>query len=170
MWLAVKYPEKVKSLSVHSGWSKTDAFLKIVIESWRLLLKTTESVPEMIIKGILPWCLTPELYVSKPDHIETLHAFVRSRPAQPPEAFIRQTEAVLAHDLESQLSNIKAPTQITFGRYDQVTSPSRYAGVLTQGISGSESIIFEDCSHAPIFENVADFNQRTMEFLHRHSG
>src|SRR5213594_1595791 len=25
MWLAAKYPQKVKSLSLHSGWTKTDA-------------------------------------------------------------------------------------------------------------------------------------------------
>src|SRR5438105_4606360 len=28
MWLAAKYPDKVKSLSLHSGWTKTDAFIK----------------------------------------------------------------------------------------------------------------------------------------------
>lgn len=169
MWLAVKYPEKVKSLSVHSGWSKSDAFLKTVVESWRLLLKGTGSVPEMIINGIFPWCFTPELYVNKPDSIETFAGFVRSRPVQPVEAFIRQTDAVMAHDIESQLSKITAPTQLTFGRHDQVTSASRFAGVLTENIRGSELIIFEDCSHAPIYENVADFNQRTLEFLQRHS-
>src|SRR5689334_8605296 len=30
LWLAAKYPEKVKSLSLHSGWTKTDLFLKTV--------------------------------------------------------------------------------------------------------------------------------------------
>jgi len=166
MWLAVKYPEKVKSLSIHSGWSKSDTFLKTVVESWLLLLKGTGNVPEMIINGIFPWCFTPELYVNKPEYIESLAAFVRSRPPQPVEAFKRQTEAVMAHDIESRLSEIKAPTQITFGRHDQVTS-TRFAGVLTDNIRDSELLIFEDCSHAPIYENVADFNQRTLEFLQR---
>src|ERR1700675_2456856 len=32
MWLAVKYPNRVKSLSLHSGWEKTDRFLKPVFE------------------------------------------------------------------------------------------------------------------------------------------
>jgi pimeloyl-ACP methyl ester carboxylesterase len=32
MWLAAKYPEKVRSLSVYSGWTKTDLFLKTVVE------------------------------------------------------------------------------------------------------------------------------------------
>jgi pimeloyl-ACP methyl ester carboxylesterase len=169
MWLAVKYPEKVKSLSIHSGWSKSDVFLKTVVESWLLLLKGTGNVPELIINGIFPWCFTPELYVNKPDYIESLAAFVRSRPPQPVEAFIRQTEAVIAHDVESQLTKIKSPTQITFGRHDQVTS-TRFAATLTDNIRGSELVIFEDCSHAPIYENVADFNQRTLEFLQRNSG
>jgi hypothetical protein len=30
--------------------------------------------------------------------------------------------------------------------------------------------VFEECSHAPIVENVEDFNQRTLTFLYRHSG
>ena len=29
VWLAAKYPDKVESLSLHSGWTKSDAFLKI---------------------------------------------------------------------------------------------------------------------------------------------
>jgi pimeloyl-ACP methyl ester carboxylesterase len=28
LWLAAKYPQRVKSLSLHSGWTKTDPFLK----------------------------------------------------------------------------------------------------------------------------------------------
>ncbi len=32
MWLAAKYPERVASLSLHSAWAKTDAFLAVVGE------------------------------------------------------------------------------------------------------------------------------------------
>jgi len=169
LWLAVKHPEKVKSLSLHSAWPRTDSFLKTVVESWLMILKATGSVTEMIIAGIFPWCLTPELYASKPDYIQSLAAFVRSRPAQPADAFIRQSEAVMAHDVESQLGKIKAPTQITFGRHDQVTS-TRFASAMTENIPGSELTIFEDCSHAPIYENVEEFNRKTLDFLQRHSG
>jgi pimeloyl-ACP methyl ester carboxylesterase len=31
-------------------------------------------------------------------------------------------------------------------------------------------VVFEDCSHAPIYENVQAFNDRTLAFLQRHSG
>ena len=37
-------------------------------------------------------------------------------------------------------------------------------------IRGSELLIFEGCSHAPIYEKVEEFNQKTLRFLQRHSG
>ena len=83
-------------------------------------------VPETVIRGIFPWCFRPELYVARPDVIDGLSAFVRSRPAQALSDFMLQSDAVLAHDVEAQLSRITAPTQITFGRDDQLTS-TRFA-------------------------------------------
>jgi pimeloyl-ACP methyl ester carboxylesterase len=64
--------------------------------------------------------------------------------------------------------SITAPTLITFGRHELVTS-TRFAEPLTSEIAGSELIVFEDCSHAPIYENVEAFNARTLEFLDRHA-
>ena len=169
MWLTVKYPQKVKSLSIHSGWTKTDLFMKTVVESWRVLAKAFGSIPELTIAGIFPWCLTPNLYAAQPEYIESLAAFVRSRPAQPVDAFIRQTEGVLAHDIESQLGKITAPTQITFGRHDLITS-TRFAEPLQSKIKDSELFVFEACSHAPIYEKVEEFNQKSLDFLQRNSG
>ncbi len=46
MWLAAKHPEKVKSLSLHSSWPKSDPFLKTAVEGWRVIAKGLGSVPE----------------------------------------------------------------------------------------------------------------------------
>ena len=94
---------------------------------------------------------------------------MRGRPKQPLDAFMRQSGAVMGHDAEAQLGKINAPTQITFGRHDIVTS-TRFADRMKNGITNSEVVIFEDCAHAPIYENVAAFNEKTLEFLQRHSG
>src|SRR5579863_5327106 len=56
MWLAAKYPEKVKSLSLHSAWPKTDPFLKTAVESWQVMAQGLSSVPEMVIRSIFLWC------------------------------------------------------------------------------------------------------------------
>ena len=167
MWLAAKHPDRVKTLSLHSGWAKTDPFLKTVVEGWQVTAKALKSVPEMVILGIFPWCFTPELYAAKPEYIQSLADFVRGRPEQPLEAFMQASNAVIAHDVEAQLSRITAPTQITFGRHDRVTS-TRFADRMKSSIRGSELLIFEGCAHAAIYEKVEEFNQKTLAFLQRH--
>jgi len=169
MWLAAKYPEKVVSLSLHSSWTKTDPLIKTVLEGWQVTAKALNSVPETTVRGIFPWCFTPELYAAKPEHIESLAEFVRSRPAQSVASFVLQSNAVIGHDAVAQLGRISAPTQITFGRHDQITSP-RFAEPLKNGIRNSELVIFDGASHGMIYEIVEEFNQKTLAFLQRHSG
>src|SRR5712691_11259518 len=169
MWLAARHPARVKSLSLHSAWPSTDPFLRVVVEGWQIMAQALGSVTDMVIKGIFPWCFTPELYAARPEYIDSLADFVRGRPMPPVDAFLRQSGAVLAHDASAVLSSIQAPTLITFGRHDQVTS-TRFAEPLSAGIANSEVVIFEDCSHAPIYEQVEDFNSRTLAFLQRHTG
>ena len=168
LWLAGKYPHLVKSLSLHSAWTASDPFLKAVVQGWQTMAKALDSTTDMVIQGIFPWCFTPELYAAKPDYIDSLADFVRSRPMPPVDAFLRQSDAVIAHDATGILNLITAPTQITFGQYDAVTSV-RFAGPLTEAIEGAELVIFEGCAHAPIYENVAEFNVRTLDFLTRNS-
>jgi len=169
LWLAAKYPKRVKSLSLHSCWPKSDAYLKTVVGGWQSTARGLDSVTEMIIQGILPWCFTPDFYSGNPELMDNVAAFVRSRPKQPLDAFMRQSNAVITHDASAQLGRITAPTQITFGRHDQVTS-LRFSDALTGGIKGSELVVFETCAHAPIYQSTAEFNEKTLGFLNRHTG
>lgn len=169
MWLAAKYPDKVKSVSLHGGWTKTDPFLKTLVEGWQVMAKALGSVPEMAIQAIFPWCLTPDLYAEKPEYIQSLADFVRSRPPQPLASFHQHANAVITHDVEEHLGQIMAPTQITLGRYDMVTS-TRFADRMKANIRNSELVIFEGCAHAPIYEKVEEFNETTLAFLMKHTG
>jgi len=169
MWLAAKHPERVTSLSLHSAWDRTDPFLRAVVETWRTMAQGLGSVTDMAIQGIFPWCFTPELYAARPEYIDSLADFVRGRPMPPVDAFLRQSQAVLDHDAREVLGAIRAPTLITFGQHDAVTS-TRFAGPLTAAIPGADLVVFENCAHAPIYEDVEGFNQRTLAFLHQHSG
>jgi 3-oxoadipate enol-lactonase len=168
MWLAVKYPERVLSLSLHSAWTRTDPFVRTVVGSWQVLAKALDSVQDMVITGIFPWCFTPELYAAKPEYIESLAAFVRSRPRQSVDAFLRQSEAVLQHDVESQPGRIAAPTLMTFGRRDALTSV-RFADPIRAKAPNAEMVVFDGCAHAAIYQDVEAFNRTTLAFLQRHS-
>ena len=52
---------------------------------------------------------------------------------------------------------------------DMVTS-TRFADAMKNGIQGSELVVFESCSNAPIYESVSEFNQKTLSFLSRYTG
>lgn len=164
LWMGVKYPQKVRSLSLHGAWTKPDLYLRTVAETWQVMARALNSVPETVIRGIFPWCFTPELYTTRPDYVEALGAFVRSRPAQSVGAFIAQSNAVLNHDVEAQLECISAATQITFGRYDLLTS-TRFAGPIKRAIPDCDVVVFEGCAHAPLYEKVDEFNATVLRFL-----
>ncbi len=136
--LAARHPGRVRSLSLHSAWHASDDYLKIVVEQWRTLASTLPTVADVVIQGIFPWCFTPEMYVERPEFVDTLVDFVRSRPAQPVDAFLAQTEAVIAHDASAALGEIAAPTLITFGARDLVCS-TRFAEPLKSGIAGERA-------------------------------
>jgi 3-oxoadipate enol-lactonase len=169
MHLAAQYAARVKTLSLHSAWSATDEYLRTVLRLWRALAGALPTVADAVIEGIFPFCFTPEMYVERPDYAQALADFVRGRPAQPLDAFMAQTEAVLAHDASSALGAIQAPTLVTFGAHDLVTS-TRFAEPLTSGIAGSELVVFDHLSHAGLHEDPDAFNGATVEFLLRHQG
>jgi pimeloyl-ACP methyl ester carboxylesterase len=164
--LAARHPGRVRSLSLHSGWHATDAFLKTVVEQWRALASVLPSVADVTIQGIFPWCFTPEMYVHRPEFVDTLTDFVRSRPAQPVAAFLAQIDAVTAHDASAALNEIDVPTLITFGARDIVCS-TRFAEPLKRGITRSELVVFDHLSHAGLHEDPETFNRATLDFLLR---
>ena len=164
--LAARHPGRVRSLSVHSAWHASDDYLKVVVEQWRTLAPALPTVADVVIQGIFPWCFTPEMYVDRPEFVDTLVDFVRSRPTQPLDAFLAQTDAVIAHDASAALGELDAPTLITFGARDLVCS-TRFADPLKNGIAGSELVVFDHLSHAGLHEDPETFNRATLDFLLR---
>jgi pimeloyl-ACP methyl ester carboxylesterase len=164
--LAARHPGRVRSLSLHSGWDASDDYFKIVVEQWRTLASALPTVADVVIQGIFPWCFTPEMYVERPEFVDTLVDFVRGRPAQPVDAFLAQTDAVIAHDASPVLRDIGVPSLITVGAHDLVCS-TRFAERLKSRIGESELVVFEHLSHAGLHEDPETFNRATLDFLLR---
>jgi pimeloyl-ACP methyl ester carboxylesterase len=164
--LAARHPERVRSLSLHSAWHRTDAYLRTIVDLWRSLASALPTVADVAIQGVFPFCFTAQMYNERPDYAQALADFVRGRPAQPRDAFLAQTEAVLAHDAAGVLSDIRAPTLVTFGAHDVVTS-TRFSTPLTSGIANTELVVFDHLSHAGLHEDPDAFNRVTLDFLLR---
>ena len=169
MWLAAKYPAQVKSLSLHSAWHRSDPFLR---DGRRDLADHGDGARQRDRDGD-PGHLPVVLHAGAVRRAPGLHRLARRLRPEPADAAGRCVPAPVAGGPDPRrravLGSIQAPTLVTFGRHDLVTS-TRFAAPLTEGIANSDLIVFDDCSHAPIYENVEEFNERTLEFLHRHSG
>ena len=164
MHLAARHPGRVRSLSLHSAWHRSDAYLTTVVEMWRTLARARPTVADVVIEAIFPLCFTPEMYAQRPDFLDSLVQFVRSRPAQPLDAFLAQTEAAMAHDCSHVLGDIHVPTLITVGAHDLVCS-QRFAEPISKAIAGSELVVFNHLSHAGLHEDPETFNRITLDFL-----
>ena len=164
--LAGRHPDRVRSLSLHSGWHASDAYLNRVVEQWRGLAAARPRVAHVGLAGSFPWWFTPDMYVDRPEFVDTLVDFVRGRPVQPVDAFLAQTDAVIAHDASAALAEIEAPTLLTYGARDLVCS-TRFAEPIGSGIAGSELVVFDHLSHAGLHEDPETFNRATLDFLLR---
>jgi 3-oxoadipate enol-lactonase len=166
LWMAAKYPDKTRSASVHSGWDKSDGFMRAVLEGWRHTTKAN-GVQEMVQKALFPWCFTAELYNTKPEFIQGLKDFVKSRPEMTIPNFMLQSDAVINHDVSAHLHKIKAPLLLSVGRFDQLTS-TRFTDRIKSTVKHAEVQVYEGCSHAMIYEQVEEFNAKSLAFLKRH--
>lgn len=73
----------------------------------------------------------------------------------------------LERPVNDQLTRVSTPTQIIWGRHDQLIDVS-CASVLHDGIKGSELVIFEDVGHVPMIEAPAQTAQAHLAFLAKH--
>jgi L-proline amide hydrolase len=69
----------------------------------------------------------------------------------------------LLWDIIPRLGEIRVPTLVTSGRYDEATP--LIAGTVHDGIPGSQWVLFEESSHMPHVEEPEHYMQVLDEFL-----
>ena len=70
------------------------------------------------------------------------------------------------YDITARLGEIRVPTLVTVGRYDEVTP--NVAESIHRGIPGSELVLFEESSHTAFWEERGRYMQTLRSFLSRH--
>ena len=68
--------------------------------------------------------------------------------------------------VKDRLGEIRVPTLVASGRYDEATPALQEA--LVEGIAGAEQVIFEDSAHMPFWEERQRFMSVVGNFLARH--
>ncbi len=164
MQLAGRHPGRVLTLGLHSAWPRTDPFMRACMESWRALAQALPTMADFVACGVFPWAFTPEMYAQRPEVIREFTEIVRARDALWLDGFMAQSQAVIDHDAAPVLGSIAAPTLVTYGARDVLTS-TRFAPALVDGIAGARLTVFDHLSHAGFNEDPDTFTAATLAFM-----
>ncbi len=161
--IAIKYPEKVKSLILAGSASQMPARTKFVEKSWGTLLQKGADV-ETFYTIMFPYMWTNRVF-DNPDHLQMLMDGCIGNPyPQPTHAFLRQLDVCLAHDTRDRLSQISAKTLVLVGS-EEILLPVEVSERLSKGISNSKLVVLEGGGHGFMVEISDKVNSAVLEFL-----
>jgi proline-specific peptidase len=143
-------PDVQATLLQHEEAGTTDdpAYQEAMMVFYRRHLCRTEPWPECVVRAFEKLAEDPEVY-------HTMNG--------PSEFYM--TGLIKDWDIRGRLGEIRVPTLITSGRYDEATP--LIAETIHRGIAGSEWVVFEQSAHLAHAEEPERYNRVLGDFLDR---
>jgi pimeloyl-ACP methyl ester carboxylesterase len=164
--MAIRRPDLVHTLQLHSTWDHTAGYPHL---ERQLTLRRELARREL-------WdlfALNSPLWLFTPDYVNAHGPELREREAMlfgshpPAHALAGHFQADIDHDTRGRLAQIKAPTLVTYGSADMITLPAYNLAVQAQ-IPGARRHVFEGAGHLPFSQVPDEFNAVTLAFLAEH--
>jgi len=174
---ALKYQLNIKKLIIASGLA---SFPETAAEMARLKTLLPKDVQETFAKYEAKWAFLHPEYLKA---VEVYyHNFVCRLPDWPEEVTRTLNELSVPvyftmngpneftiigtlkdWDITARLQEIRVPTLVTVGRYDEVTS--KVAETIHKGITGSKLIVFENSAHLTMWDEQESYLKKVREFI-----
>ncbi|MEC9453498.1 MAG: alpha/beta hydrolase [Alphaproteobacteria bacterium] len=169
MEFAIRYPERLASLSLHSTWEGGPCpSMKRWIEVRSRLIAANDPVTNIGTRIVS--FFSPEFVNANEDRIELFIQRARDNPyPMTPDGIKGHAEACLTHDVRGRLDAIRTPTLITCGSMDRSTLPSQ-SRYLHENIADSELIFIDGDGHFTPFSSTAEYLSISLGFLMKHTG
>jgi len=165
--LALNHPERVRTLQLHATLARPDAYVLAIGDAWRAIRPRV--TPEAWMRTLALWLFAPATYAERPGVVETMVQMSLASPHPLTETgFLRQGDAVRAHDALDRLARIGCPTLVSVAEED-ILVPPRFSRELAERIPGAELRILAGAGHGCLWERPDLFNATCLEFLARHS-
>jgi 3-oxoadipate enol-lactonase len=161
--VAVKYPHRVRSLTLVCTACRNHPWRQELLQSWA---KTAEEKGMIEVgKEAAQWVMSPRSFR------RLVLAFTWMGPLaalRPRHSFVSQIDAILntREDLVDQLSTITAPTMVIVGNQDILT-PRGDSEEIAERIPNSELVVISGAAHGLMMEHSSTFNKILIEFLQR---
>lgn len=161
--LAVKYPERVRSLTLACTAGRNHPWREELLAEWR---------DAALERGIIAmgqeaarWVIGPRSFRRIYPAVGWLGPLAAGRPAH---AFAAQCDAIINVDtsMADQVSDIDVPVLVVVGNQDILT-PVGDSEDLAERIPTAELVIISGAAHGLMFEHAGTFNGVLIDFLNR---
>ena len=161
--VAVKYPQRVRSLTLVCTACRNHPWRQELLQSWA---KTAEEKGMIEVgKEAAQWVMSPRSFRRLVPAFTWMGPLAALRPRH---SFVSQIDAILntREDLVDQLSTITAPTMVIVGNQDILT-PRGDSEEIAERIPNAELVIISGAAHGLMMEHSSTFNKILIEFLQR---
>jgi predicted alpha/beta-fold hydrolase len=166
--LAIRHPEKVKSLVLMCPWARCDNAAKAIFQ--HLVNCKAKFSPEefslyiqLLIYSKATWDDEKML-----DELEENRKNAHLDPnPQPLHGLKGQAAACINHSVLTELNTVSQPTLIIGGKED-IFTPVWMAEEIKETMPNAELFLYEKSGHAFHFENIEDFNTRVTNWFLTH--
>ncbi len=163
--LALQHPERVRALHLGCTMARPDAYLSALSASWREL--RTQMGREFALRAIGPWLFAPATYNERPEFVEMIFQNGLANPhPQSVTGYLRQSEAVMAHDTLERLAAIRCPTLVSVGEED-ILLPPRFSRELAARVPGARFELVQASGHVYFWERPDVFNALCLDLFAR---
>ena len=163
--MALADPGRVRSLHLGCTLARPDAYMRALNASWREMRVALGR--EAMLRALGLWLFAPTTYDEHPELVEAvLQNSLASPYPQSLTGFLRQSEAVAAHDTLDRLGGVRCPTLVSVAE-DDILVPSRFSRDLAARIPGARLHTVRDAGHGYFLERADLFNALCLEFLAR---
>lgn len=161
--LGVRYPERVRSLTLACTACRHHEWRRELLEEWRDAV--AEGGMSALSDDALRWLIGPRLRRRVGVWLNLLARIVLQSP---PEPFIAQVEAILAmsDDMRYELETVTAPTLVITGSQDSLT-PVGDAEEIAEMIPHAELVVLSGAAHGLMVEAPHAFNEAVISFIER---
>ena len=163
--LAIRHPEKVKSMVLMCPWARCDNKAKAIFE---LMVDCKARFRPQEFSRFIQQLIFSKASWDDPD---TFQGMLADRDAaetdpnpQPLVGLEGQAAACIAHQVLEQLGAVRVPTFVVGGDADEFT-PKWMTEEVAKAIQGAELHIYPESGHAFHWENLEDFNRRVGHWL-----
>ena len=158
--IALRHPDRVRSLVLVSSWSRCDRYTRAVFEHYATMRALAP--PADFMQLLQLWIFTAGHYER---HIDEMRQGQQEAAVgyMPLHAFQAQCTACVEHDTYERLGRIQAPALLTVGDAD-IFTPLRLSAEMHARMPQAEMQVFPGWGHAHHWEDLERFNACTIQF------